>query len=87
MAPQPQVRVLSIKTNPSGFQKKPLIVVVGKAVTKKAVDRNLVKRRISSIARPLLKKAPLEATIIARAGAAKASFSELKDEIQLKLKQ
>ncbi len=79
------MRTLTIRTNPHGFQKKPLIVVVGKAVSKKAVERNLVKRRISSIVRPLLEKLPYEVTIIARAGAVKAGFHGLQEEIQAKL--
>ncbi len=85
MASKSPVRILTIKTNPSGFQKKPLIIVVGKAVSKKAVERNLVKRRISSLVRPLLKKAPLGVTIIAHKGAAEASFDALRAEIRSKL--
>lgn len=67
-----------IKKNPSGFQKKPLLITVGKTVAKKATERNLVKRRIRAIVRmtKLLDKGDM--TIIARPAAAKASFAELK---------
>lgn len=75
------MRVLTIKTNTSGFQKKPLVVVTGKAVSKKAVARNLVKRRITAIVRPLLPKIARDVTVIARAGSAEVSFRDLKEEI------
>ncbi len=80
------MRTLTIKTNPRGFQKKPLIVVVGKAVSKKAVMRNLVKRRISALVRPLLPFGDRNITIIARSGAAEATNEELKLELYAQLK-
>ena len=87
IAPQTTARVLTIKTNPRGFQKKPLVVVVGKAVSKKAVVRNRTKRRISSIIRPLLRTLLRDVTVIVRAGAAEADFEALKKEITSKLGQ
>lgn len=67
-----------IKKNRSGFQKKPLLITVGKNVAKKATARNLVKRRIRAIVRAsgFLEKGDI--TIIARPASAKLSFAELK---------
>ena len=67
-----------IKKNRSGFQKKPLLITVGKGVAKKATERNLIKRRIRAIVREsgILEKG--DVTIIARPAVAKLSFAELK---------
>jgi ribonuclease P protein component len=67
-----------IKKNPSGFQKKPLLITVGKGVAKKATERNLIKRRIRAIisTTKLLDKG--DVTIIARPSVVKTSFAELK---------
>ncbi|MCX6788369.1 MAG: ribonuclease P protein component [Candidatus Jorgensenbacteria bacterium] len=70
-----------IKKNPSGFQKKPLLITVGKNVAKKATQRNLIKRRI----RAIIKKTTLldagDITVITKPGADKMSFAELKSFI------
>lgn len=70
-----------IKKFPKGFQKKPLLVVVGTSVSKKATERNLVKRRIRAIMRKILKESPKEFTVIAKKGAASISYGDLEEEI------
>jgi len=56
-------------------------VAVGKKVSKKAVQRNLVKRRIKALLREneaRLTKRPLKILIVAQKEAAEKEFSELK---------
>lgn len=69
---------ITLKKNPRGFQKKPLLITVGKNVAKKATTRNLIKRRVRAIVRAsgLLDKNDI--TVIARSAAATAAFAELK---------
>jgi ribonuclease P protein component len=72
---------LIIKTRPAGRRKEPVTVVVSKSVFKKAVERNLFKRRARSILTPLSKKLKADFWVIAKPSAAILSFSELKAEI------
>jgi ribonuclease P protein component len=68
----------SIRTKASDSLK--VIISVSKKVSKKAVVRNLIKRRI----RPIMKKfklEPKEYLIIARAGAEKVKGKELEEEL------
>lgn len=45
---------LSVKAYKSGRAENRAVIVVGKKVSKKAVVRNLIRRRISELLRPLL---------------------------------
>lgn len=65
--------------------KKP-VVVVGRNVAKKAVERNFLKRRIRAILRPIIKEKKEIFLIRVRPEAAQASFAELKSAISEKLK-
>lgn len=71
-----------IKTRPFGTQKNPLIVTVSKKTAKRAVDRNLIKRRIRAIMRPYLKTPNKDFMIIAKSGIIEVPFSELKKQIE-----
>lgn len=63
-------------------------VVVGKMVSKKAVDRNKIKRRIRVIASSFLKVySGANISIFVRKGAVKQSFAELKAETLRALKK
>ena len=74
-----------MKKTRSGFQKKPLFVVVGKNVSKKAAERNIVKRRIKAILQKSKNKNGGDMTVIAQKAAAKASFKELENSIKEKV--
>jgi ribonuclease P protein component len=58
--------------------------VVSKKVSKKAVTRNLVKRRCRSVLAKELKnfREPLALILSAKKAAAEASFSDIRDEIR-----
>ena len=72
------VRLDGLKNN-----KKPgFFVVVGSRVSKKAVERNLIKRRIRAILREISTAPPGRITIISKSESVKAKFTELKKEIQ-----
>lgn len=71
-----------VKKTQSGFQKKPLFVVVGKNVSKKATERNTIKRRIRAIFKKNKDKNNSDITIIAQKPSATASFEELEAAIQ-----
>ena len=71
-----------IKKTPSGFQKKPLFVVVGKNVSKKAIERNTIKRRIKAIVKGVAAKNKGNMAIIAKKEALRASFQDLKKGIE-----
>jgi len=77
---------LVVKIKPRGSQAKQLLLIVGGAVAKKAVVRNRLKRRLRAIMRPILKDKDNDFLIIARPGAAEATFSALKEEIKKILK-
>ncbi len=70
-----------VKTKPRGFQKKPLIISLSKKNIKKATERNLLKRRIRTIMRPVLNNSKLDYTIIVKKEAANMRFGEIKKEI------
>ncbi|MDI6733958.1 MAG: ribonuclease P protein component [Patescibacteria group bacterium] len=61
--------------------KKFLIIVVGRTVSKKAVLRNKIKRRIRVIAREFLKNPEFVYTIITKPEITRLNFKELKQEI------
>jgi len=71
----------SIKKTNKGSQKKPLFVVVGKSVLKKATERNRTKRRIKYVTKPLLENLCYDATIIIKKGISELSFKDLQKEI------
>lgn len=77
--------LLTIKKKTRGFQKKPLIIIVNKKVSKRAVDRNLLKRRVKAIMRRFLESGG-DYTIIIKPEALSLSFTELKEEITTKIK-
>lgn len=73
---------VTVKENEPGTQDKELIIVAGRKVSNKAVDRNLIKRRIRSIFRELTNKLDKEYTVIVRSGAMNLDFQQLKQEIK-----
>lgn len=70
-----------VKMRPRGFQKKPLIVSVSAKIIKKATERNLLKRRIRAIMRPVIKQTKTDYMIIVRKEVMGTVFSELEREI------
>lgn len=76
---------LVVKVNPAGFQKKPLIIAIGTRVSKKAVERNLIKRRIRAIMQPAIKKKDKNYLIIARPEVKRLTYQELKKELENKI--
>ena len=75
-----------IKRNRAGLQRTPLIIVVGTKVAKRAVDRNLLKRRIREIMRPKVNEKKHDYTIITRPGATGLSFKELEEFLTLEIR-
>ncbi|TSA44584.1 ribonuclease P protein component [bacterium] len=69
-----------VKTPPAGA-KKPVTVVVGKSVFKKAAERNLFKRRVRSVLIPIAGKESKKFWVVAKPSAAKLGFQEIKEEI------
>ena len=74
-----------IKTNPRGPQRKPLVVVIGTRVSKKATERNLLRRRIKAIMQPIVRKLERDFVVIVKPGAERLTYQELKNEIEKKL--
>ncbi|HXF44236.1 MAG TPA: ribonuclease P protein component [Candidatus Paceibacterota bacterium] len=58
-----------------------MVISIGKGVARKAVTRNLLKRRIRAVMRPILKEKEGYFSVIARPGAAEATFADIKREI------
>jgi len=77
---------LVVKTKPKGSQAKRLFLAVGAAVSKKAVIRNRLKRRLRVIMRPILKDKNGDFLVVARPGAVNLTFTELRKEIREKIK-
>ena len=75
---------LFIKPAPNA-QKKPVIVIVGSSVAKKATDRNLIRRRVRAIITPIAKAQKKSFVAIAKPEVKKALFRDLKLEIEKKL--
>lgn len=71
----------------SGPQKERIVILVGKNVSKKAVLRNLLKRRIKAIMRSIIKKDSEKNNIliIVKPEALKLTFRALKEEIMEKI--
>jgi ribonuclease P protein component len=75
----------SLRTSLSDRPK--LIISVSKKVAKKAVTRNLIKRRVRAVVKPLLPKLPPKAyLLVARPGAEEIRGAALKEELAELLK-
>lgn len=81
-----QKKALSVTTTQFFIIKKrvgstqPLFVSVGKKVAQKAVERNLIKRRVRSIFSDL-KKNNEQYSVVVKPSARMVSFQELKDDV------
>ncbi len=71
---------ISIKKNQASGGKKS-VIVVSKKVAERAVDRNLIKRRIKSALEPF-SRGSASFFVIAKRGVLDLSFKELKEEIK-----
>lgn len=75
------MKAVLIKIRPAGSQKSRLIISVSAKVSKRAVVRNVIKRRIRVILQPLLKTLKRDFFIVVRPGAANLTFKDLKKQI------
>lgn len=82
-------KFLGVKASRSDLPITRIGIIVGSKISKKAVDRNLIKRRIREIIRPELEKIikSRDIVIIALPGAGLASFIELSSDLKLSLKK
>lgn len=55
--------------------------VVGRSVTKRAVERNRVRRRLREIVRRSPVRAGWDLVLVARAGSVRATFNDLRDAV------
>lgn len=76
---------LEIKIKPKRSLKKPIMIIIFKNFSKKAVERNLIKRRIRAILRPLIKNNDF--LVFVRPAAKNLNFLMLKKEIFKQLKE
>jgi ribonuclease P protein component len=74
-------------SSPKNNGKPKFFVVVSPNVSKKAVERNLVKRRIRAILRGLSSIPYGKVTIVSKPGSVGARFAELKHEISSALSE
>ncbi|OGG40221.1 hypothetical protein A3A21_02500 [Candidatus Jorgensenbacteria bacterium RIFCSPLOWO2_01_FULL_45_25b] len=72
-------KALLIKRRRTGEGAPPLFIVVGKKIFPKATARNLIKRRLRAIMRPVLQERKEAFTIIVQKEAKEMSFQELKE--------
>ncbi len=77
--------LVSVKKIVNGAPRKS-VIVVSKKVAPKASDRNLMRRRIRSIIRPL-EGEKSRFFIVAKAGASGLSFKELQEEVESQIKR
>ena len=77
---------LVIKYVPRGEGKRPLTVVVSTKVSKRATERNRIKRQIKEIMRSRIKKDIHDYTIIIRPAARGLSYSELSRCVETAVK-
>jgi len=68
-----------VKQGPRGS--KGFTLVLGKAVAKRATERNLLKRRIRAVLRPIVGDARSGFVIIVRPGANHLTFEQIKEEL------
>lgn len=82
-------KIIGIKAIKTDNLKSRLAVIVGLKVSKKAVIRNKIKRRIREILRPIIINLPTSYDLIAIAlkGIEKAEFKEIKEAINKNLAQ
>lgn len=74
---------LFIRKKPHKVRGKRLLLGIGKSVSKKAVTRNLLKRRVRVLMRPITLKNPeWDYTVVINPGAEKLPFSVLKKIIE-----
>lgn len=78
--------LLDVRILKNGSLKKPVMVVVGRGTAKRAVQRNLLKKRIKAILQPVFKECGNNYLIRVRPETAQASFTELRKVIWEKLK-
>ncbi len=83
--PQKQDGFLAVRRLRSG--KKPeLYITVSKGIIRRAVDRNVLKRRIRSILSPLLKQSGLSYKVMVRSKKIlSVSFHNMEEEIKKQL--
>ncbi len=72
---------LTLKLIPHTPSSRRVVCVIPKTVVKKAVRRNLIKRRIRAIVVPLLVGASHDCVVIARKGIDAITFQELQREL------
>jgi len=72
---------LVLKRKPSVSRKPRVLVGVAKSVSKKAVGRNKLKRRIKAVCQPIAKSEGKDFFVIAKPGAGELSFKALKKQI------
>jgi ribonuclease P protein component len=75
----------SLRTSPSPSGEPQLIISVSKKVAKKAVTRNLIKRRVRAVFRDMSPQR-LTYLLIARAGAETVRGEELRKELESLIK-
>lgn len=82
-------KFLILKFIENSLKKSRFGFIVSKKISKKATDRNKLKRRISEIVRIKIKeiKKPIDAVFIARKGIEKQKFQEIEKETVQLLKQ
>lgn len=61
-----------------------LKVVLGKNIAKKSATRNLLKRRVRAVIRPMVGKSEPGFVVIAKPGAADKTYKELRKELEEK---
>lgn len=77
--------VITLKKIVSKTSKGRCVIIVGKNVEKKAVERNKIKRRLRAILRPLLaeeRKKEQGVRVVARPGIGTTTFRALKQEVE-----
>lgn len=75
-----------LKISPQRLSSGKLTIVVSAKFFKKAVTRNLLKRRIRAILRPFLKEISSGILVRLGPGADRASFRDLREEAQKEIK-
>ncbi len=74
-----------IRIKQAGTQKKPLVIAIGKKISKKATERNLLKRRIKAIMQPIIKGSGHDFIITVKPEAINLTYRELKKELERKV--
>jgi len=74
--------IIVIKQKLKTLEKKRLVIIIGKRVSKKAVRRNKLRRRIRAIMQLAMKNPNKDYTVIVKPGAEDLTYPELKEEIK-----